>query len=246
MLRVLLELLLEDPRGLEPRGVGLVALQLRAGEVDRVEDLRLVVLRVLRGERLVRLGARELPLALAAAREILVVGRDGLEIVALALGLRAHLAALVDRPLRRLGVLRRSARAGERVVHQDGREAPGGNRATRVLLRHFLERPPRRAVVERVQHRDRALQLLLHGRTAGIGEIDLAQTRHAVRVRGADQQQGKRQRSNTCHANFLPSRGRQLTHSALPGSTKQRLKPGSQTSGSPRSCRGSPGIHDRA
>ena len=58
------ELLLEDPGRLELRGVRLVGRELRPGEVQRVEDLRLVVVRVFRRERLVGLGARELARAL--------------------------------------------------------------------------------------------------------------------------------------------------------------------------------------
>ena len=90
---------------LEVRGIRLVGRGLRRGEVERVEDLRFVVVRVLRRERLVGLRARQLALALAAVGEVLVVGGDRLEVVALALG-RAHLASLVDRFLRQLGVLR--------------------------------------------------------------------------------------------------------------------------------------------
>jgi len=43
MVGVLSELALEDGRGLEVGGVGLVGLGLRAGGVEREEDLRLVV-----------------------------------------------------------------------------------------------------------------------------------------------------------------------------------------------------------
>ncbi len=86
MVGVLGELLLEDAGRLEVRGIRLVGRGLRRGEVERVEDLRFVVVRVLRRERLVGLRARELALALTAVGEVLVVGGDRLEVVALALG----------------------------------------------------------------------------------------------------------------------------------------------------------------
>src|SRR5688572_8585195 len=209
MLRMLLELHFQDIGRLEIRGVGLVALQLRAGEVHRVEDLRLVVVRVLRGERLVGLGARHLPLALRALGEILVIDSDRLEVVALALGLRGHAAAFLDRHLRRLGVLGRRPGAGERIVHQDRGEAPGRDHAIVVLHRDLLEAALRRAVEERVQHRNRRLQLLLHRGTAGIGEIDLAEPRHAVGERPAGKQDGRRNGTGeqACHEDLLEGRG---------------------------------------
>ena len=58
MVGMLRELLLEDAGRLEVRGVRLVGRGLRRREVQRVEDLRLVVIRVFRRERLVGLGAR--------------------------------------------------------------------------------------------------------------------------------------------------------------------------------------------
>ena len=56
MVRIFRELGLEDLGRLEIGGVGLVRLGLGAGEIQRVEDLRFVVLRIALGERLVRLG----------------------------------------------------------------------------------------------------------------------------------------------------------------------------------------------
>jgi hypothetical protein len=113
MIGVLGELLLEDRGRLEVRGISLVGRRLRPGEVQGVEDLCLVVVRILRRECLVGLGARELARALGAVGEVRVVGCDRLEVVALALGLRAHLAALVDRVLRLLRAFGRGADALE-------------------------------------------------------------------------------------------------------------------------------------
>ena len=64
MVGVLRELLLEDRGRLEVGGIRLVGRRLRADEVQRVEDLRLVVLRVLGRELLIGLGAGERALAL--------------------------------------------------------------------------------------------------------------------------------------------------------------------------------------
>ena len=85
--------------------VSLIGLRLRARDIERTEYLGLVVVRVFRRERLVGLGAGELPRAFGTVGEILVVGAHRLQVVALSLGLRAHVAALVDRGLRQLRAL---------------------------------------------------------------------------------------------------------------------------------------------
>ena len=169
------ELLFEDRGRLEIRGICLVGGRLCPREVQSVEDLRLVVVRVFCGERLVGLGAGELARALGTVREILVVRGDRLEVVALARSLRADLAALVDRRLREVRALGRSADALERVRHQDGRIAPGGDGARIVLGGHFLEGLLRRGIVEGMQHRHAAQQLLLHRRAARVRELDLSE-----------------------------------------------------------------------
>ena len=64
VIRVLGELLLQHRRRLQVGGIGLVGLRLRAGDVQRREDLRLVVVRVLGGQRLEGLRARGLAGAL--------------------------------------------------------------------------------------------------------------------------------------------------------------------------------------
>ena len=105
MVRIFRELGLEDLGRLEIGGVGLVRLGLRAGEIQRVEDLRFVVLRIALGERLVRLGPALLPRTLRAVRKVRVVRCDRFEVVAFALRLRADLSSLVDRRLSNLGAL---------------------------------------------------------------------------------------------------------------------------------------------
>jgi hypothetical protein len=95
MVGVLPELTLEDGGRLEVRRIGLVGLRLRAGVVMREEDLRLVVGGVALRQRLVGLGARDLALLLGARREVLVLGGDGFDVVALALGFCADPAPLI-------------------------------------------------------------------------------------------------------------------------------------------------------
>src|SRR5450755_1391207 len=106
MVGILLEFLLEDRGRLEVCGIGLVGLRLSSGCVEGGEDLRLIVIGVSFGQRLVGLGARRLPLFLGARREVLVVGRNSFDVIALALGLRADAASLIDRRLCLLGALR--------------------------------------------------------------------------------------------------------------------------------------------
>ena len=183
VIRVLGELLLEDPGGLEPRGVRLVGRELRPREVQRVEDLRLVIAWVFHRERLVGLGARELARAFRTVGEVLVVGGHRIEVIALALGLRAHLPSLVDRGLRPRRVLGRGADSLERVRHQDRSESPGRDGAGIVFRGDLLEGLFRRGIVERVQHRHGALELRLDFGIAGRGETHIAEFFLGARTR---------------------------------------------------------------
>src|SRR5438445_12393435 len=115
MIRMLLELILEDGRRFEVGGVSLVGLLLCPGEVECGEDLRLVIIGIALGERFVRLGARGLPILLGTRREVLVVSGDCFDVISLALRLRADAASLVDRRLCRLGAFGRRALTGERI-----------------------------------------------------------------------------------------------------------------------------------
>ena len=162
VIRVLPELLLQDRRRLEVRRVGLVRLRLRARDVERREDLRFVVGRVARRERLVRLRARCLPVLLRARREVPVVRRHRFDVVALALRLRADAPSFVDRGLRLLRTLGRSALSGERIDHQYRSDAPVGDRALRVGLQHVAECLLAGREPERMQHGDGAIERGLH------------------------------------------------------------------------------------
>jgi hypothetical protein len=109
MVRILAELILEHCRSLEIGPVGLIGLRLRSGDVERRENLRLVVGRIFLRQRLVGLGARNLPVPLRARGEILVVRRDRVDVIALAIRLEADAARFVERLLRHFGALRRRA-----------------------------------------------------------------------------------------------------------------------------------------
>ena len=106
VVRVLRELLLQDVCSLEIGHVALVRQQLRPCEIQGVEDLGFVIAGITGRQRLERLGARLLAGSLWAVRPVLVVGGDRLDVITLALGLRADPASLVDRALRSLGSLR--------------------------------------------------------------------------------------------------------------------------------------------
>src|SRR4029450_11558077 len=141
------ELLFEDRGRLKIGGIGLVGLCLRAGEIERVEDLRLVIIGIAGSKPLVRLRARHLPGGLGAVGPVLVVGGDGLDVVALALGRGADLPRLFDRLLRQWNALGRRALSGERISHEDGREAPPRDGARGILLHDGGEGvAPRRAI----------------------------------------------------------------------------------------------------
>src|SRR6266536_3292744 len=131
-----------------------------------VEDLCLVVVRIARGQRLEGTGAIELARALGSIRPVFVVGGDGLEIVALSGRLRADLPAPIDRRLRALGPLRRRADAGH---------APRRDRAGRIPGQDLQESFLGLGIPERVEHRDRALEAILHRGAARVLEVDLAE-----------------------------------------------------------------------
>ena len=115
---ILLELGFQHRGRLQVGRVGLVGLGLRAGGVERGEDLRFVVVGVTLRQRLVGLGPCRLTLLLGTRGEVLVVSGDGVDVGALTLGLGADAPALVDRGLRLLSALGRSALSGERIGHQ--------------------------------------------------------------------------------------------------------------------------------
>ena len=197
MVGILLEFRLEDGSRLQIGRIGLVGLRLRPGDVERREDLRLVVAGVFPGQRLVGLGTGDLPLLLGTCREVLVVGRDGFDVVALALGLCADAASFIDRHLRLLGALGRGALAGQRIRHEDRSDSPRRDRALGIVLQHVAERLLPGGIPEGMQHRDGTLELRLHLGIAAGREGHLAQRTglrvRVVRLRGAEQGESEEQ-----------------------------------------------------
>ena len=164
---------LENRAGLELSRVTLVGVIDRFEQGERVEDRRLLVLRIL---------ARELfhrPLVAFAAlrnRSLVVVLVDDLkrvQPVALALGLRERLA-LLDRFERALEILFGPGRH-QGIPPLADRKPPVRHRAPGIGLDHGLERLDVLGKEERVQHRHGALELRLHGRAARSREIHLAE-----------------------------------------------------------------------
>src|SRR2546425_7893073 len=91
---MLRELLLERLGRLQVGLVALIRERLRRGDVQRAEDLRLVVVRITRGQRLERARAVRLARALGLVGPVLVVGPDRVDVVALVRRLRADLSPL--------------------------------------------------------------------------------------------------------------------------------------------------------
>src|SRR2546422_11662739 len=106
---------------------------------------------------------------MCALGEALVVLRHRLDEKALALGLRADGAPALDR-FGRLLRLRRSRAGSEGVADEEGRDAPSGDGATRVALKHLAKRVLAFTPPERVQQGDGAFKSRLHGGSGGIGE----------------------------------------------------------------------------
>src|SRR5258708_38486215 len=96
MIRVLLEFSFEDAGAAHRSLEGLVGRRLRRDQVDRREDLSLVIVRILLRQCVERVGERAQPRAVWALGEFVVIGGDRLDIAALALGLGADGAALRD------------------------------------------------------------------------------------------------------------------------------------------------------
>lgn len=108
-------------------------------------------------------------------REILVVGRNGFDIVALALGLRADAASLIDGRLCLLGALRRGALSGQRIRHQYRSDSPCGDCALGIVLEHVTEGLLPGRIPEGMQHGHGTLERRLHLRIAAGREGHLAQ-----------------------------------------------------------------------
>ena len=157
---------LEDADRLQQRGHALVVEDLV--QRQRVEDLRLDVVRVLLGQRLHRVRVVRGARVLIHLVEVLVELLDRQEPVALALGFGTHRQPLVYR-VEPAFESRSVPRADERVRPDADRKAPVSDGASRVGLRDRAKHLDRLGEPERVQHPERALELLLRlGRARGL------------------------------------------------------------------------------
>jgi hypothetical protein len=184
VLRPLGEGLLQDRRRLALLSVTLVGR--RRGEVERqrVEDRRLAILGIgqveLLHDPLVGEGA-------GRPRDGLVVLEERLhraDVIPLARGLRAGGAALLDGGPGRLGPLR-GRRCAEHVLGPAERQPPGGDRAAGVALGDGREGVARARPPERVEQRDRMVQVGLHLGHARAREAHLAGGAVVVALMGA-------------------------------------------------------------
>src|SRR5262249_14731736 len=144
-------------------------------EREGIEDSRLAILRIARGERLHRLlialGAR----AMVDGVVILVEDLDGGDVIQLALRLGAHRLALGNRGGAQLEILA-WWRASQRIAETRHGAAPVGDAARRVGLGGGFESRDRMAEPERVEQSHRACELLLRSLAAGRWEIHHAES----------------------------------------------------------------------
>ena len=176
MVLALFELRFQDRRALHRPRDCLVGRRLGRDQVNRREDLRLVV-RIFLRQLFECVGQRAHARRVRPFAEFVVIGGDGFDIAAFALGLGAGRARLFYCLLGFLRAVRRGPGCVG-VADRQRRDAPAGDRAAGVLRQHLAKRLVALAPPERMQQRHRALQLRLHRRRAGIGE------RHAAELFG--------------------------------------------------------------
>ena len=171
VLRVLRVQPFEDPGRLQLAGICHVVLRRSSLECQRVEDLRLEVVRVPRGQRLQRVRVALEPRRDGNGLVISKVHPRGLDPVALTRAAGVHRTRLLERIPGGPCVCRRGRR-DQRVPEQIQGDAPVADRAGRIPVEHATERLA--GVVEPigVQHRHTALEFGLHGRTARRREVD--------------------------------------------------------------------------
>ena len=169
MLGILRVELFQYRRGLALVGVVKISLRRSRLQRQRVIHPRFVVVGVANRDLLHRLlvgGQARNDIELVV---IAIVSADGIDPVALALGLRAECARLVDRLGARLRLFQ-GGRAAQRIAHLIDRHAPIRHCAGGVLLQDRLENLAGVTEPIRVQHRDAALELGLHFGAARRGE----------------------------------------------------------------------------
>jgi hypothetical protein len=169
------ELSLQDCGRFQGAGIALVGRGLAGGEVERAENLGFVIVAVALGQRLKSIRQGPHTRAVGPLGEMVVIGGDRLDVIALALGFGADRPAALYGCQRKLCLL--VARADrERIADKNGRDPPRGDGARRVAAKCIAESPFARGEAEGMQPRHAALETLLSFRCAGIGKGHLAQS----------------------------------------------------------------------
>ena len=143
-------------------GIRQVALRRRGLQREGVVDLRFEVLGIAPGDLLHGGVVVPQPNLDRCLVEVPEVGARRVEPVALAVRLDRHRAGLLERFPGGLGCGRRRRRR-QRVAEEVERHTPIGDGARRILGEHVAEGLARVVEPVRVQHRDAAVELVLHG-----------------------------------------------------------------------------------
>ena len=184
--------LLQNRRGFELVGVGLVGRQRRLIDGERVERRSLEVGRVFRVDALHRFLVRDGPRAVIQRVGVLVEERHSRNVLALALALGAD---RLRRLRRRETLLQRFRRAQprERVAPRAHGDPPLRDAARRIAFKGFLEAGDRVGEFEGVEERHRVIEFLGDRRRARRGEMNLPEplTAGSRRLRGDRRRRGE-------------------------------------------------------
>ena len=161
---------LENLRRLPLLGVSLVGGHSRLRDRQRIENAQLDILRVLVGDLLHGRLVLHHPIPLRRRLGAAVENGDGLDQRPLARRRRACRARLRHRRRSRLDDLG-GANTGERVPPLAHRYAPIRHSTSGILLRDALEHLRRFRIPERVQQRDRFVEVVAHRRRARVVEL---------------------------------------------------------------------------
>ncbi|MGY2916046.1 hypothetical protein ACVWYP_001676 [Bradyrhizobium sp. USDA 3262] len=193
----------EQRRALQLVGVGLVARRGRDVERDRIGDLRLVIVGIVRRDLLF---GRQESLHAGAVIDLVVVDihrRDRIDVFPLARGAGIQRLAFFRSFKAERKVFR--WRRCMRIVEVAERDPPIGDGALWVGLQHLLEGASRRAVPERMLIQHGPIEQLLRFRLAGCYKMDFAQSLFG-RIRGGRLRNGRGNEAND-HSEGKPCHG---------------------------------------
>ena len=166
--------LLEDRDRFQPARVGLVGRLLRGRQRERVEDRRLDILWILRGEVGHRIAVRKDARPLISGVGVGVELGDGIDEPLLAGRFRAGGARTVDGVHPPLDLRRRAIVRREGIAPVAQRDPPGRDAARRVRFQRRFQRVDGAAELERMDERDASIERHLRGGVAGVRERDLS------------------------------------------------------------------------